>query len=425
VCIFAAFLLLLWHASSRSTFAPSWIFVLSVGTFFVVTLFQQIPLPPDILASLSPFRFQVLAESRAIIDSPLSRQPLSYSPLSSMAWWTFSLSLVMFFFVFRRCCASRRTLNFLIWLMLGVATLEALYGLCQALIPALGALWVDDIGLNNARGTFINRNHFAGFMEMIWPLALGFALAQGNWHKEMRFRDFIGSEQPYRQFLLSLFIVLMLLAVLFSRSRAGIAGALMGFMIFGLLMRTGSRRVSAGFSVIIGAIVVLTIYYSFQIGVDPIIERFSRISGDDRRLILWRECLAIIKDHPLGIGLGAFKRVYPVYAVSKISDAATLYAHNDYLQLLLEAGWIGFLALTGGFVAFMVKSIRKVKKYHIPDDPLRFFLAIGALSGLVSIAFHSFFDFSLQMPANSVYFVTLIAIVHICTERSSGLKAES
>jgi hypothetical protein len=59
-----------------------------------------------------------------------------------------------------------------------------------------------------------------------------------------------------------------------------------------------------------------------------------------------------------------------------------------------------------------------MKSHH---DPLRFFLAVGALSGLVSLAFHSFFDFNLHMPANLIYFVTLIAIVHSCAWRSTDL----
>jgi len=416
MCIFAAFLILLWQSRSNRISVPSWIFILSIGTFFVITLFQHLPLPPNILSFLSPFRFRVLNESWAIIDKPLSWQPLSYSPLNSMAWWTFLLSLVMFFIVFRKCCASRRTLKFFIWIMLGVATIEALYGLIQALIPTLGALWVDyyQSALGNARGTYINRNHFAGFMELVWPIGLGFALAQGRWQKEMRFKDFLDSDRPYQQFLLSLTVMIMLLALLFSRSRAGILGAFIGFMTFVLLMRTGSRRLPARLWVIIGAIVVLITYFSSKIGVDPIIGRFLMTSEEIPRLDRWHDSLVILKDHPLGIGLGAFKLVYPVYKVSTISDTVARYAHNDYLQLVVEAGWVGFLALVGGFAFFMMKSIRKVRKLQIHDDPLRFFLAVGALSGLVSMAFHSFFDFNLHMPANCVYFVTLIAIVHIC-----------
>jgi hypothetical protein len=72
----------------------------------------------------------------------------------------------------------------------------------------------------------------------------------------------------------------------------------------------------------------------------------------------------------------------------------------------------------GGFYMFLVSSFRKVRHMRLQADPIGFFLAIGALSGLVSIAFHSFFDFNLQMPANCVYFVMLMGIVDVCLRRS-------
>jgi len=86
---------------------------------------------------------------------------------------------------------------------------------------------------------------------------------------------------------------------------------------------------------------------------------------------------------------------------------------NDYVQLLVETGWIGFATLVTGFYIFLIRSFRRVKQIKLEDDPFRFFMAIGALSGLVSIAFHSFFDFNLQMPANCVYFVMLLGIVDV------------
>jgi O-antigen ligase len=138
------------------------------------------------------------------------------------------------------------------------------------------------------------------------------------------------------------------------------------------------------------AMVSLIFLYGFKIGFDPIIERFLQISEDNSRIDIWRDSLVIVKDHPLGIGLGNFKDVFPVYNASNISDTRYLYAHNDYLHLLIEAGIPGFLALVSGFLFFL------------------------ALSGLVSLAFHSFFDFNLHMPSNLIYFVTLMAIVHSC-----------
>jgi len=339
------------------------------------------------------------------------------------------LSAFMFFFVLRDFCDSRRSLKLLVIIMIGLAILEAIYGLIQALIPSLGVLWVDYIPnyLGTARGTFINRNHFAGFIEMVWPLALGYALALGYRGKEINLRKLLASDRLNKQILLALGIVIMLLALLLSRSRAGITGAFIGFVTFILLSRSAHKQVPKGFWVMGGAMISLIFLYGIKIGLDPIIERFLQISANNSRLDIWRDSLVILKDHPLGIGLGNFKHVFPVYNVSNISDTRFFYAHNDYLHLLVEAGIPGFLALVSGFFIFLGKSFKKVKQVKSHHDPLRFFLAVGALSGLVSLAFHSFFDFNLHMPANLIYFVTLIAIVHSCAwsgapVRSSKLK---
>jgi len=78
------------------------------------------------------------------------------------------------------------------------------------------------------------------------------------------------------------------------------------------------------------------------------------------------------------------------------------------------------LALVSGFFIFLGIGFRRIIQIKPRYDPLRFFLGAGALSGLVSIGFHSFFDFNLEMPANAVYFVLLMAIVCACTQRTEG-----
>ncbi len=326
------------------------------------------------------------------------------------------MSVSMFFFILKYFCVSQKSLKLLVGIMVGLAIAEAIYGLIQALIPSLGVLWVDYIqaGLGNARGTFINRNHFAGFIEMAWPIALGYTLVMGFRGKELNIRTLLASDCLDKQILLALGMVIMLLALLLSRSRAGITGSFIGFLTFILLSRSANKRLPRGLWMISGAIAGLILLYGIKIGFDPIIERFLQINEDNSRLDIWRDSLVMLKDHPFGIGLGNFKNVFPVYNVSAISDTRFLYAHNDYLQLLVEAGVPGFLALASGVFIFLRKSFKKVKQMKSYDDPLRFFLAVGALSGLVSLTFHSFFDFNLQMPANLIYFVTLIAIVYNC-----------
>jgi O-antigen ligase len=371
------------------------------------------------LSFLSPFRHKKLAQSRAIIGTSDALTTISYAPLTSLAWWIFMLGLFLFFLVFHKSVVSSKDLKILIWILLGVAFLESVYGLVQALVPSMGVLWVDYIKsyLGDARGTYINRNHFAGFMEMMLPLGLGYTLAMGSWHKKISLKALISSDRPNFQFFLSIGLIVMVLALLLSKSRAGIFGGVLGFLTFALLMRSSSGELPRSFWVIISVIIGMVSFYSLKIGIDPVLERFLRIGKDTSRLDIWRDSLVMIKDHPLGIGLAAFKQVFPIYNASNFSDVRFTYLHNDYLQLLVEAGWIGFLALVGGFYIFLVKTVFKIQQMRLRSDPLRFFLSVGALSGLVSIAFHSFFDFNLHMPANCVYFVMLIGIVYNCAWR--------
>ena len=413
-CIFAAFLVLLWQNRINKAWMPDKIYIFALGVFYFVCLVQCLPLPSFILSFLSPFRHEVLTQSCGIIDGSVAWQSISYSSLRSLAWWTFLLGLLMFILVFRKTFTCSRHLKILIYILLGLAALEALYGLLQALIPTLGVLWVDKSGFGNARGTFINRNHFAGFMEMILPLGLGYTLALGNWKEKLSLKALLSTDRPNFQFFLTIGLAVMVLALLFSKSRAGITGWGLGFLTFVILVHSGSNGIPRSFWVITSIIIGMVAFFSFRIGVDPILERFLRVTEDTSRLDLWRDSLVIVKDHPLGTGLATFRQVFPVYNVSTVAETTPYYAHNDYLQLLVETGWIGFAALVGGFYIFLVRSFRKVRQMRLQADPLGFFLAVGALSGLVSIAFHSFFDFNLQMPANCVYFVMLIGIVDVC-----------
>ena len=415
VCIFTAFLILFWQTRINTSGMRNKIYIVALGVFFWVCLVQCLPLPSFILSFLSPFRHEVLTQSRTIIHGSVGWQSISYSSLRSLAWWTFLLSLLLFFLVFRKTVTAPRQLKLLMYILLGLASLEALYGLMQALVPSLGVLWIDYIEayLGDARGTYINRNHFAGFMEMIWPLGLGYTLALGNWKEKLSLKALLSTDRPNFQFFLTIGLAVMVLALLLSKSRAGIIGWGLGFLTFVLLVHSGNQGMPRSFWIITAVIIGMVAFFSFRIGVDPILERFLRISKDTSRLDFWRDSLVIVKDHPFGIGLATFRQVFPVYNVSTISETTPYYAHNDYLQLLVETGWIGFAALVGGFYIFLVRSFRKVRKMRLQVDPLGFFLAVGALSGLVSMAFHSFFDFNLQMPANCVYFVMLMGIVDV------------
>jgi hypothetical protein len=267
-----------------------------------------------------------------------------------------------------------------------------------------------------ARGTWINRNHFAGYLEMMIPLFLGFLLSRIDWRGSINARKLLQSDRPHQHALFVLGLVLMALALLFSQSRAGITGLFLGLAVFLALLSTGGRRAPLAAWLAVGTMACLVIFYGGRIGFDPVLERFLALSPEASRLDFWRDSVNIIAGHPLGIGLAAFKPLFPLYHTTSLPGGTTpYYLHNDILQLVVDAGWIGATALLGGLVWFMVVSVRRISRMDTIADPERFFPAVGALSGLAALIFHSFFDFNLQMPANAVYFVALMAIVDSST----------
>ena len=419
LCMMAAFILFLWQQKINSKFLVSSPPVnLMVGLFFFVTLFLCLPLPNAVISLLSPIRYETVSTAWDLNSAAHKWQALSYSALNAFTWWTFLLSLSLFFFVVRYLCTDKKTLTIVLAVMISLGLIEAVYGVIQALVPSTGVLWVDYFNehMGYASGTFINRNHFAGFIEMTWPLILGLTMAMKD--RGHSLKRALASDMLNRQALMALGIVVLLLSLLLSRSRAGITGGLVGLMTFWYMARPNIRRIALQTRLLLGAIVVVLCVYCVTIGVEPIFERFLSIGDGKSRIDIWRDSLSILKDHPWGIGLHNFETVFQVYNSSFFSDKTVIYAHNDYLQLLIETGWIGFFILIGGFVFFTGKSFRLIRRFDAKADPKRFFLAVGAFSGIISLAFHSFFDFNLQIPANSLYFVTLIAILSACTEKN-------
>jgi O-antigen ligase len=408
-----------WVCQPRPQRQRSGLIFAAMVMFFIWNLFMCLPIPHYTLSLVSSTRAEALSAGWALTGSLPAWESISYSAQRSLAWWLFLLSLLLFFKVVKNLCMDRSILKRIVFTVIGVGLLESFYGLLQALMPSMGVLWVDYIHdyLGMARGTFINRNNFAGFIEMVWPLSLGVTVAMAG--RVNSVKAALGSDRLNRQALMALSIIVFLLALLFTRSRAGIVGGLVGLAVFSLTARIGLRSTAAYSRILVVGIIVLLCSYSTTIGVGSIVDRFLRISSDGHtRLEIWSDSLKIVKDHPLGVGLYNYEAVFPPYNRSTASDKTVVHAHNDYLQLLVESGWIGFLTLATGYLVFMGQCVRRMRHMDERRDPLRFYIAIGAFSGLISISVHSLFDFNLQIPANCLYFIVLMAILSACTEHS-------
>ena len=246
---------------------------------------------------------------------------------------------------------------------------------------------------------------------MLWPVALGVTLAQGAWEERQGIKAMLSGDRVNTQLLMFLIVTLMVVALLFSRSRAGILGAFVGMAALVGILRLASGRFRWGLRITLIALVALVAIYGGQIGFDKIVERFMQIEGGaGSRMKVWTQTWDMVKDHPMGIGLGNYEVVEPVY-VDEGERIRLRHAHNDYLQLVAETGWLGTVPLVAGFFLFLARGIWRVRRIGFDVGRFRLMVAVGALAGLCSMGLHSFFDFNLQIPANQVFFVLLLALV--------------
>ncbi|MBW1775586.1 MAG: O-antigen ligase family protein, partial [Deltaproteobacteria bacterium] len=366
------------------------------------------------LAWLSPVQERILAETAGILGRDMGTNALAYSVYQAFARWGFVLCLGLFFWVCVSLGRDRKIFKTMVWVALAFGIFEALYGLAQVLIPDVGVLWVppDFAYPGCARGTYINRNHFAGLMEMLWPVALGVTLALGEWEERKGIKAVLSEGHVGHQLISFLMVALMLVALLFSQSRGGILGIFVGMAVLMGLLRAAGGRFRWGLRITLMALMTLVAIYGTKIGFDQIVERFMQIEGGaGGRMELWEQTWNMASDHPAGIGLGNYEVVEPVYVDPGREGIRYRHAHNDYLQLVAEAGWLGAVPLVAGFFLFLVRGIRRAVRIGFDVGRFRLMVAIGALAGLCSMAFHGFLDFNFQIPANQVFFVLLMALV--------------
>ncbi|HET8562925.1 MAG TPA: O-antigen ligase family protein [Candidatus Binatia bacterium] len=276
-------------------------------------------------------------------------------------------------------------------------------------VPMLG-------DVQRASGSFVNPDHFANYLALILPIVLACAF----------FRAIVltGTGQVVFQLLSGLVAMLVLTGILLSLSRGGWASAVVGAMGFLFLVSRcrgdqKTRPSSQPRSTValrlalatIGFLVVLSLVFVGPGGRGPIDKRWQETTVQDAsldsRISIWRDTVKIIGDFPLfGVGLGGWQDLFPRYQSPPWSWWIYREAHNDYLELLAEVGIVGFAFLAWFF--YRCGGVLFTSLGSFSTKTQRIFC--GFLSAVAVMAFHEFFDFSMQIPANALLFVLLLAL---------------
>jgi O-antigen ligase len=267
----------------------------------------------------------------------------------------------------------------------------AFFALAQELTSNGKIFWVHSPQFHGSiYGSYVNHDHYAGLMEMLVPIP--FVLSMGHLLKGGK-RALVGS-----------CAVLMAGTIFLSGSRGGMLAFVLEIVLFAALTlgKRRSPRIALGSMAVCVLILALLIF----LGKGQVLGRLGDLSPGIR-LDITKDSLRMFSKRPVwGWGLGTFPTVYPSYR-SFYTNLFVNEAHNDYAQLLVETGLLGFGLMLWFLVRLYRCGLPTSRRWEFQWDGA---VSLAALLGCTGILFHSFVDFNLQIPANAALFYVLCGL---------------
>ncbi len=296
------------------------------------------------------------------------------------------------FFLVAQAFRDRRALTSLAWFMILLCFGISLLGIIQHFTSEGKIYWFRTVGANSDPfGPFVNRNHFAGFVELTLPVGLALMVFRG-----LR-RDMFP--------MATLLTIVPLSAMILSGSRAGIICLAFEVGVLAVLVRL--RRAKERPRMVAVAVAALAaVALIAWVGADKAIARFSALRSNEvsltRRISMTRGAVRIFLDHPFkGCGLGALVAVYPRYETlydGKVVD----HVHDDYAEELAETGLLGCLC----GLYFLWLLFREARKsFEAEQGHFSRAIHAGAIVALSGLLLHSLVDFNLHIPSNALLFL--------------------
>lgn len=310
---------------------------------------------------------------------------------------------------------STRQLQWLMALVLGLAAFQALIGLVQygAGMQGPAVIATEHANAGNAAGTYTSRNNYAGFLYLALMPCLALYLAnigRNGQRGKSPFRQrllFWSSLRGHKAFLYGALALLLILGVIFSRSRAGIGLTMLGLLLMmGLLARRiGGSRASVS---LLGRILTVAGGVAVAIGLAPVWERFATQDPvSDARFTIFAGTLdAIRESFPLGFGPGAFQESFHPWqylAYGRLINQA----HNSYLEWVYDGGLLALGLIVAGLLLFARGWLRVWSPGEWGDFR---YLQVGAGMGLLLMLLHELVDYNLFVPANMAMFALFAAV---------------
>ncbi len=395
-----------------------WLFALWLF-YLALTLF---PLPLSLRLILSP-------ESAGMYQSAGVNGwvSLSVHPYAGFLFLMKSAGYTLLFILILLLVNSKRRLVMLAYTLVLSGLFQAFYGSMMTLSAVEYGFFIKkEAYLGFATGTFVNRNHLAGYLEMILAIGIGLMMASAssrtqNRSLRQRLHNLI-KVLLSQKLLLRLMLAMMVIALVLTRSRMGNTAFFSSMLVAGLMfllilrVQSGSfgeifsRPETRGTVILLSSLMLIDLFIvGAWFGVEKVVARIEQSSAihDADRIEVSLNAIKLWQDYPLvGSGGGSFHTVYPRYRPATIG-AFFDHVHEDYLEIAADTGLVG-LGLMGLMVLLsFVVALLALKRRR---NPLMRGMAFASVMGIISLLIHSTVDFNLQIPANSATFMVILAL---------------
>jgi len=405
-------LLALALASSASAHAlrPAAAPLLAMLALLILGVFQVVPLPSALLRRVSPESTRILSQASHVLGQEgkesslpqtvsIARGDTHGALLEIAAFGALFVSSVLL-------NGTRRRRKVWVWTLVAAALFEVVYGVIgwiEGSDTILGTR-ISTGAVPRVRGTFVNPDHFAGYLEIALCAAFGLLYAEiltGAGRHRADARD-LGARVEARLLPLALSVLLWITVfggILLSQSRGGVLAAIAATLLLAVLAwlrrrRRGSRRTLVS---LLGGAFALALLFS----AGPVLDRFlgsdPREMSNDTRAQLRALSARVESRFPVfGTGLGTFRDAFVLVQPRNLVGVID-HAHNDFVELKVTGGWIGFLAgLAGLLAAFQGLAAARRRQPHRIESAF----ALAGIGALAALSIHALFDFNFVIPAN-------------------------
>lgn len=280
----------------------------------------------------------------------------------------------------------------IVWLIIAIGGGISVYGLFQYFGLFSHSWWIPKRFL---AATYVNHNHFAGYLELLIPVAAAVLTARSVQKSILSGIALIGALVP------------MAAAFALTQSRGAWVSLGCSLLVMLLAMVWQAKSHARVMVILVLAIVAVVslVYFAGDMMSSRVATITAAAEGDDvsgGRFRIWQGAVGMIKERPLiGVGIGDFDHGFYRYRPPGF-NARAVYAHNDYLHMAAEMGIFAPLLMIWLFAVIIREGFRKRGR-----SPYAFGCAIGVLS----LALHGTVDFNFHIPANMILFTVWMGIV--------------